>query len=199
MSRKESFGTDKLSLLDKIIYRFRIYQLKKYCDFDYKVIADVWCWYNAVFLNYIYHLFHPKKLIAFDMKLNISFLKKQWIVSFEANLNRDFILPQIPDLILCTAVLEHLDEPIKFLTNTYKNLKKWGYLVLTVPSIRSKPILEFLAFKLKLISALEILDHKQYYTKTKLLNYLQEAWFDIKNIRHHYFELYMNNFVLVKK
>jgi len=199
MSRKESFWTDKLSFLDKIIYRFRVHQLTKYCDFNHKTIVDVGCWYNAIFLNYIQNQFHPKQLIAFDIKLNTPLLKKQWIASFEADLNKDFILPESPDLILCTAVLEHLDKPLVFLKNAYKNLKEWWYLVLTVPSKRSKPVLEFLAFKIKLINALEIRDHKQYYTKELLTDYLQKAWFEKKYIQHHYFELYMNNFVLVKK
>jgi len=41
MDRKKAFGTEKLSLLDKIIYHFRIHQLKKYCDFKNKIIADI--------------------------------------------------------------------------------------------------------------------------------------------------------------
>jgi hypothetical protein len=28
---------------------------------------------------------------------------------------------------------------------------------------------------------------------------LKKAWFEWRNIHHHYFELYMNNFVLVRK
>ena len=77
MSRKESFGTEKLSLLDKIIYRFRVHQLKKYCDFNDKIIVDTGCGHNAIFLNYILHKFTPKKLIAFDLKLNVSLLQKE--------------------------------------------------------------------------------------------------------------------------
>lgn len=199
MSRKESFGIDKFSLLDKIIYGLRVHKLKKYCVFDNKTIVDAGCWYNAVFLNYIKNNFTTKKLIAFDVKLNTVLLKEKWILPFESDLNKNFTLPENPDLILCTAVLEHLNEPVSFLEKVYKNLKEWWYLVMTVPSVRSKPILEFLAFKLKLINAVEILDHKQYYTKSKLIQYLEKAWFEKQNINHHYFELYMNNFIIVKK
>jgi len=199
MNRSESFGVSKLSLLDKIIYYLRVHQLKKYCVFNHKIIVDAWCGYNAVFLHYIQMKFTPKKLIAFDIKLDSTLLEKQWISSFEGDLNKDFDLPEQPDLILCTAVLEHLNNPIGFLTNVYRNLKPGWSLVLTIPTIRSKPVLEFLAFRLKLIDAREIRDHKQYYTKNKLREYLQKAWFAEENIHHHYFELYMNNFVLVKK
>jgi 2-polyprenyl-3-methyl-5-hydroxy-6-metoxy-1,4-benzoquinol methylase len=150
-------------------------------------------------LNYIQCNFSPKKLVAFDVKLHSTLLQQQWILPFESDLNQAFVLPEQADLILCTAVLEHLDNPVDFLKQAYKNLVVWWCLVLTVPSVWSKPVLEFLAFKLKLIDALEIRDHKQYYTKKKLMEYLRDAWFNPKNIHHHYFEIYMNNFVLVKK
>ena len=77
MSRSESFGVHKLSLLDKIIYKFRVYQLKKCCHFDHKIIADVGCGYGAVFLSYLQRTFSPKKLIAFDLKLDIASLNNQ--------------------------------------------------------------------------------------------------------------------------
>jgi 2-polyprenyl-3-methyl-5-hydroxy-6-metoxy-1,4-benzoquinol methylase len=38
-------------------------------------------------------------------------------------LNKPFDLPEKPDIILCTAVLEHLHNPIGFLEQAYKNLK----------------------------------------------------------------------------
>ncbi|EKD24784.1 MAG: hypothetical protein ACD_80C00152G0003 [uncultured bacterium (gcode 4)] len=199
MSRDQSFWHKKLSLIDIIIYKLRTKQILKHCNFDDKVIVDAGCWHNALFLQHIKKKYAPKKLIAFDMKLNHEELKKQWILTQEWNLNEDFNLPEKVDLFLCTAVLEHLSEPINFLKNAYANLKKWGYLLLTTPSIRSKPVLEFIAFRLKLINPIEISDHKEYYTKDKLVKYLEKAWFEKKNIKHRYFELYMNNFVLVQK
>ena len=199
MNRDESFWHQKLSLIDVIIYKLRTRQILKHCDFDNKTIVDAWCWYNAFFLQYLKNKFTPKKLIAFDIELNKQELKKQWIVAQESNLNKDFILPEKINLILCTAVLEHLSNPFGFLTNAYNNLQKWGYLLLTTPSIRSKPILEFIAFKLHLINPIEIRDHKEYYTKYKLVHYLEQAWFKKEHIQHNYFELWMNNFVLVKK
>ncbi|MCX6823049.1 MAG: class I SAM-dependent methyltransferase [candidate division SR1 bacterium] len=199
MHRKQSFGTNKLSLLDRILYRLRIFQLQKHCDFNEKIIVDVGCGYNAIFLGYLQNKFMPKKLIAFDINLNVPFLYEKGISPFKSDLNQGFVLPEQPDMILCTAVLEHLDKPMIFLEYAYKNLKKGGCLVLTTPSIRSKPVLEFLAFRLKLISAVEIHDHKQYYTKEILVDYLQRAGFEKHNIHHHYFEFCMNNFVLVRK
>ncbi len=37
------------------------------------------------------------------------------------------------DCVLCTAVLEHLEEPQKALNETYRILKKGGYAIYTVP------------------------------------------------------------------
>lgn len=195
MNRKNSFWAKKISLLDKLIYKLRVHNIRKFVNFNNKIILDLWCWYNANLLNYIKNNFSPKKLIAFDIKLNTKLLEKNEITTFEWNLDENFNLPEKPDLIICTAVLEHLNDPIKFLKQIYKNLSPNWYLILTVPSIRSKPVLEFLALKLNLIDKEEILDHKEYYTRKKLIEYLTKAWFSKESIKHKYFEIYMNNFI----
>ena len=48
------------------------------------------------------------------------------------------------------AVLEHLDHPIEIVKEIERILKPKGKLILTVPSRNSKPVLEFLAYKLKI-------------------------------------------------
>jgi hypothetical protein len=68
-----------------------------------------------------------------------------------------------------------------------------------VPSVWSKPLLEFFAYKLHIIDKVEIEDHKKYYKKDSLIESLELAGFSKKNIKHQYFELYMNNFVLAQK
>lgn len=197
MTRESSFWEWKLSLLDKIIYYFRVRQIKKKLNFDNKTIVDAGSGKNAILLQYIKKKYNPKKLIAFDISLNKNLLDRIWINHIEGNLEWNFSFNEEVDIILCTAVLEHLSNPESFLKNAFKNLKKWWCLVLTVPSIRSKPVLELLAYKLQIINKEEILDHKQYYDKKLLIKYLNNAGFE--TIKHHYFELYMNNFILAKK
>ena len=66
------------------------------------------------------------------------------------------------DIIILTAVIEHLDNPEKIL-NILKKLINNGIIFLTAPSWKSKPILEFLAYKLKVINEHLIREHKRYY------------------------------------
>ena len=199
MNRTESFWKDKLSTIDKIIYYLRVKKIERHYNFTDKSIIDFGCWYNAKFLSYINEKYKTKNLIAFDLQLNKEYLKSQWIKLYEWDLNKDFSINENVDIAIGTAILEHLSNPIWFLTSCYNILPKWWYLLLTVPSVRAKPVLEFIAYNLHIIDRREIEDHKKYYKKDSLIKALELAWFDKRDIKHSYFELYMNNFVLAKK
>ena len=101
------------------------------------------------------------------------------------------------DVVTMLAVLEHLSEPLGMMTETRRVLKKGGRLVLTVPSKLSKPILECLAFQLKLLSADEIRDHKRYYNCPDLKSLLDQA--ELIMEQHRYFQMGMNNFCVAVK
>ncbi len=197
--RIESFGMKELSRLDRLIYAMRVASIKKYCECEWKIVMDVWCGYNADFLRKIGKLYHPSKMIAFDLKLNQEFLLKEGVKSIEWDLNKDFPLDEKVDLIFATAILEHLDKPVWFLTNCHKYLNPGGILLLTTPSIRSQPILEFLAYKVRIISEEEIRDHKEYFDRKRLREYCTKAWFNLEKIHHEYFEFGMNNLIVATK
>jgi len=100
------------------------------------------------------------------------------------------------DVVTLMAVLEHLEKPLEILREIRRVLKKSdagdGILVGTVPSKAAKPVLEFMAYKLRIISATEISDHKRYYNKLDLIEILTEAGFEYVTCR--YFQFGMNNF-----
>jgi ubiquinone/menaquinone biosynthesis C-methylase UbiE len=96
------------------------------------------------------------------------------------------------DVVTMLAVLEHLAEPRAVLREVRRVLQPQGKLLLTVPSHLAKPVLEFLAFRLGLVSADEIRDHKRYFNRTDLVEILSEAGLQI--VLHQYFQLGMNNF-----
>ncbi|RDU72517.1 class I SAM-dependent methyltransferase [Helicobacter aurati] len=96
------------------------------------------------------------------------------------------------------AVLEHLHHPLEMLKEIHRILKPKGILLLTVPSRLAKPLLEFLAYKLHIVSEAEIRDHKQYYNKTdiyKLISMVQ----GLTIVKHQYFQFGMNNFCKIVK
>ena len=74
------------------------------------------------------------------------------------------------DNITILAVLEHIPpDQVGILFREFRRiLKDDGRVLLTTPTPASKPLLEFLAFKLRIISAPEIADHKHYYSRADI-------------------------------
>lgn len=72
-------------------------------------------------------------------------------------------------------------------------------LYITTPSKKSKKLLEFLAFKLKLISKEQILDHKNYFDKDELISIFIKAWFKKENIEYKKFQFWYNQLLVCIK
>ena len=102
------------------------------------------------------------------------------------------------EVVTMLAVLEHLHHPHAMLQEIARVLKPSGALVLTVPSHAAKPVLEFLAFRLKIVSEEEIRDHKRYYNKRDLRE-LVALVPELTLTKHTYFQLGMNNFAIIHK
>jgi len=98
------------------------------------------------------------------------------------------------DVVTLMAVLEHLSNPDAILSEIHRVLKHGGVLVGTVPSKASKPVLEFLSYKLNIVNPDEIRDHKQYFNKKSLQTIFMNAGFT--QIKHRYFQFGMNNFFI---
>src|SRR6476469_2356369 len=102
------------------------------------------------------------------------------------------------DVVTMLAVLEHIEHERQMLQEIYRVLKPNGKLIITVPSVWSQPILEFLAYRLKIVSEAEIRDHKRYYNREKLRKVLVKET-NFHSFHHQYFQLWMNNFCTVVK
>lgn len=100
------------------------------------------------------------------------------------------------ELVTMLAVLEHLVYPVDCLREIARVLVPGGVLLLTVPSHAAKPVLEFLAYRLHIIDAAEIFDHKRYYNKADIQREVSEAG-GLKMLSHSYFQLGMNNFAKI--
>lgn len=74
------------------------------------------------------------------------------------------------DAITCLAVLEHItpDRAQKIIDEMYRVLKKNRSLILTTPAPSAQRLLEFLAFRMHVISEKDIKDHKYYYSEREL-------------------------------
>lgn len=101
------------------------------------------------------------------------------------------------DQVFILAVLEHLHFPKSTLGKAYDSMKSGGEIFITTPSTVSRPILEFLAFRMRIIDEEEIRDHKKYFTKNELLQLFQDVGFC--DVRHQYFQFGLNHVVVARK
>ncbi|EKD29982.1 MAG: hypothetical protein ACD_78C00197G0017 [uncultured bacterium (gcode 4)] len=195
--RETSFWQKNLSFVDKVIYSMRLSRIFSGADFSNKIVADTGSWYNFLFLRAIAD--RIQKWYAVDRVLNIK-NHPDTIETIESDLNEGISLESDSlDIVTSMAILEHLHTPEQYLKEIYRILKPQGTLIMTVPSVYAKPVLEFLAYRLGVISEVEIRDHKEYYDRSKLKDILKRAGFSEENIRHSYFQFGMNNFVVAVK
>lgn len=123
------------------------------------------------------------------------------------------------DIVMMLAVLEHLHHPESMLQEIARVLKPSGAAIITVPSHAAKPVLEFLAFRLHIVSEAEIADHKRYFNRRDLEQILEsiresspeskhaesnvgsspESTPSLRLERHCYFQCGMNNFAIIRK
>jgi ubiquinone/menaquinone biosynthesis C-methylase UbiE len=101
------------------------------------------------------------------------------------------------DVITMLALLEHLSDPLSIVNEIGRVLKKNGRILITVPSKAAQPVLEFLSYRLKIVNADEIIDHKKYYNRAELGKLFSQTSMIIEH--HSYFQFGMNNFCIIKK
>lgn len=196
--RKASFGELQNSIIDKILAVLRYNQIKKYILSD-QVVVDLGCGYQADFIRHLLTKEKILKAIGVDWRIN----QAKPITGLEliqADLNKAVRLPNnSADLIMATAVIEHLEPPIIIIKEMHRILKAKGIAIITSPSPVAKQILEILAYKLKIIDEQEIRDHKKYYTKKELADIFIKAGFRREKIKIKGFLLGLNNLVISEK
>ena len=184
------------NILDKLISFIRNYELLKNKRIIGKKIIDFGCGSN--FQNITKKYSKASRAVLIDLygddfiKNNIKF------INYNKDLNKiDIELKNEKfDIIILAAVIEHLDNPAVIIKFLKKFLNKNGYFLLTAPSIYSKPILEFMAFKLHLINEDLVREHKRYYNKDQYINLAKETESNLINFK--FFLLGMNTIAILK-
>jgi len=188
--------TMKEPILESFLRKMRMNQvlpiIKKYPN---SKLLDIGCGFNYKFLLEV----EPYISEGYGIDLKVPELRNGKIKTKQIKLN-----DKLPyngnsfDFVIMLAVLEHLDQPIEIVKEIERILKPKGKLILTVPSRNSKPVLEFLAYKMKIVNEEEINDHKKYYNY-KDLEKLFKKTDKLKIQEHKYFQFFMNNFCVVNK
>ena len=184
----------KEPFLEPVLRQFRIKRVIKHIPHGCRLL-DVGCGRSATFLRAISS--HIKEGVGIDFKVNTESVSNISTIQTHIDNKLPFVDGSF-DVVTMLAVLEHIEDDMSIITEVHRVLKSGGKLILTVPSIWAKPVLEFLAFRLGIVSQLEILDHKRYYTRQKLESDLTIKG-NFTKFYHYYFQLWMNNFCIVEK
>ncbi len=198
--RSKSFDSEKTGILDEIMWRMRTHQIQKRLPKNkLDKVADFGCGKTAPFLRKLLKTNKIKKAIGVDLDPDFSFSNEN-LKLIKEDLNKKLPIQDAElDVVLSLATLEHLDSYMLHLKEINRVLKKGGRLILTTPSPLGKPVLEFLAYRLKIIDKREIEDHRRYFNSKMLKESLQKAGFKSLNITTGTFQLGMNNIVLAIK
>jgi SAM-dependent methyltransferase len=197
--RTRSFDSQSTGMLDKLIWQMRASQVRKYLSRTVETVADFGCGRSAPLLHTLLVNGTARKATGVDLDPDFS-TETNTLTLLKADLNKPLPLRNSSfDAALSLATLEHLDEPDLHLREIHRTLKPNGILLLTTPSPRGKPVLEFLAYRLKIIDQREIEDHRQYFNSAMLESALERAGFIPATINARTFQLGMNNIVVAFK
>ena len=187
---------DNWPVFEKFLGYLRYVNIKKYIDHRKKNIClDIGCGFDGRFLRSI-----SKKIergYGVDIRANENIYGNVKIIN---NKNCGGNIPlddKSVDRVFMLAVLEHLPVDSNLVEEGARVLKKEGLFILTTPTLFSKPILEFLAFKLHLISEESILEHKHYWSKNELINRFEKVGLKIKIYRK--FQMGCNQLIVGEK
>lgn len=130
--------------------------------------------------------FHNQQIILINYDI-----EKEDMLPFESNYF---------DVLTMLAVFEHIEPKrlAKALSEVYRVLRSGGCYILTTPTFWTDSLLRFMA-KLRLVSPIEIEDHKDAYSHSRISSMLQEANFLKEKLRFGYFEMFMNIWVSATK
>lgn len=188
-------NTKDFNFIDMVIAGLRFRKIVDFIEKD-ECILDFGCGVKSFLLKKVGKKIKLGVGLDYDVKngkqgnieyINFRYNKK---LPFE---NKSF------DKIFLLAVLEHIEvEKVEGLFLELKRvLKNDGKIVLTTPTPKSKKILEFLAYKIKLISSQEVGDHKKYYNKREILRLIKMSALKLTDYR--LFQFGLNSLVVFKK
>jgi len=197
--RAHAFDSRNTGLLDRIIWRMRTAQIRDRLPGPVGRIADFGCGSTAPLLRTLLDAGLAGRATGIDLHPAAD-TADQRLTLVQADLNAALPLDDCSfDAVLSLATLEHLDAPELHLREILRTLRPGGMLLLTTPTARAKPVLEFLAYRLGVIDRAEIEDHRRYFSPATLAQALRDSGFAADSIRSGTFQLGMNNIVSAHK
>ncbi len=197
--RTESYDVVNNGLIDKIIWSMRTARVARHLPKHATHVADLGCGRHATLLQKLLARGYATRAIGVDLA-PLENSPHEALELIRGDLNTLLPIPDAHvDVVLSLAVYEHLTHPQVHAEEIFRILKPGGTMILTTPSPRGKPVLEFLAYRLKILDRREIDDHKKYYTSAELYTAFREVGFAASHIHVQMFQLGMNTLVIATK
>lgn len=189
-------GTKDFNALDLFICRWRSRIVRGYLT-PGSTVLDFGCGHQALFLRSVQADLRQGIGLDYDAASGRPAANLE-IQNFHFK-NRFAFADGTFDHITILAVLEHipLDQVSVLFREFHRILKDGGSVLLTTPTPDSKPLLEFLAFKLKIISGPEIADHKHYWNQADIMALAARDGFTCETYRT--FQFGLNSFAALRK
>lgn len=187
--------TKNFNFVDKIIANLRLNRVINFID-DGDEILDFGCGSKSFLLDSVNKKIKLGVGLDYDVKNrkdnNIEYIS----CKFDGKLpfkDNSF------DKVFLLAVLEHIkiDLVSKLFLEFKRILKNNGKIILTTPTPKSKKLLEFLAYRMKIISNQEIKDHKKYYDKKDLVTLANQNGLELNS--YNLFQFGLNSCAIFKK
>lgn len=187
-------GTHNFNLLDHCIAMWRALKIRPYVSRSDKVL-DFGCGSNATLLRSLSNKITSGIGIDYDVA-DGAIGKNIRTMTFRYVHTLPFRKGEF-DKIIMLAVLEHFDrkQSATLLKEFRRVLKKGGQLIITTPTPVAKPILEFLANKLHLISSSEISDHEHYYSREDYSVLARQTKFTVQS--YETFQINLNSLAVL--
>ncbi len=189
-------GTKDFNALDLFICRWRSRIVRRHLRPN-PAVLDFGCGHQALFLRSVQGRLRSGVGVDYDATpsrpaANLEIRNFHFKDRFEFA-DRNF------DHVTILAVLEHipLDQVSVLFREFHRILADGGSVLLTTPTPASRPVLEFLAFRLKIISGPEIADHKHYWNRADLAALAARDGFALEH--YHTFQAGLNSFAVLRK
>jgi SAM-dependent methyltransferase len=195
-ARQTAYGQDGLSWADRLGVRLSRRPVQRVVHrYLQPTVLDLGCGYEATLLRGLAGI---QRGLGVDLHVSASAKAGGGLSFIEQPI--ELALPSLEpgqfDVILLISVLEHLTDAPATLAACRNLLKPGGSLVINVPNWLGKRVLEFAAFRLGLVQANEMDDHKMYYAKRDLWPLLVRAGFRPSRIWMRYHKLGLNLFAV---